>query len=100
MALYKAALGQNALSRVDADLKTLKKLTETDRGVRDFMHSPVLNVAEKKAGVRTRPHTDIGAQPCLAVRKVPWRALTAAVCMFLALSLCVCVRGTCRSRRL
>ena len=52
MALYKAASSRDALVKVDADLKGLKKLAETDRGVRDFFKTPVLNVAQKKSGVR------------------------------------------------
>ena len=55
MALYKAAKEKDALAKVETDLKALKKLTETDRGVRDFFQTPVLNVAQKKSGVRARP---------------------------------------------
>ena len=57
MALYKAAKERDALAKVETDLKALKKLTETDRGVRDFFLTPVLNVAQKKSGVRARRPT-------------------------------------------
>ena len=52
MALYNSANKQNVLTKVDADLKALKKLVETDNGVRSFLETPILNIAQKKSGVR------------------------------------------------
>ena len=55
MALYKAANGKNVLAKVDSDIKSIKKLSATDKGVHDFFQTPVLNVAQKKSGVRGPP---------------------------------------------
>jgi len=57
MALYNSANKQNVLTKVDTDLKALKKLVETDKSVRSFLETPILNIAQKKTGVRKRAYS-------------------------------------------
>ena len=57
MALYNSANKQNVLTKVDTDLKALKKLVETDKSVRSFLETPILNIAQKKTGVRERAYS-------------------------------------------